>query len=83
MSDSLNIFDAVIVVISLIEIILTRLLAGNADLGPITVFRTFRLLRLFKLARRYENLKNLIAAIGKCLSAIPNFAILLVLFMFI
>lgn len=51
-SDPLNIFDAVIVTLSVVEIVLVSLLKGKADMGPITVFRTFRLLRLFKLARR-------------------------------
>jgi len=60
-SDPFNNFDCLIVTISIFEII-----AEAADLdfgeGGISALRTFRLFRIFKLAREWEDLQLLLAA---------------------
>ena len=49
--DSLNSFDAIIVILSLIEI------GIGVEGGGVSALRTFRLLRIFKLARSWKSLQ--------------------------
>ncbi len=66
MRDSFNIFDGSIVLLSLVEIILDN--AGSnvsgGGFGAISAFRSLRLFRIFKLARSWVNLRNLLIAMG-------------------
>jgi hypothetical protein len=82
--DRFNLFDAVIVIISIVEIILEELLAGSGVTtgGAISAFRGIRLLRVFKLARSWKSFQVMLGKIAKSLKDISNFTILLVLFMF-
>ncbi|CAD8071678.1 unnamed protein product [Paramecium sonneborni] len=83
LKDSMNIFDAVIVILSLIEWILSS--AGNDSSGgsfsAIQAFRTLRLFRLFKLARTWSSFRKLLTAIAATIGGIAYFIILLLLFM--
>ena len=57
-SEGFNIFDGVVVIISLIELILS--LTGDEDDksgGYLTVLRGFRLLRIFKLVKSWVTLR--------------------------
>ena len=74
--DKFNIFDAFIVLISFIEIILV---SGN---GTFTSLRAFRLFRIFKLFRVGE-LRILIDCLTKTIKAIFPFIVCLCLFMYI
>ena len=57
LSDSFNIFDAVIVVLSLIELASSASSDdGEEGSGFITVLRGFRLLRVFKLVKSWVTL---------------------------
>ena len=76
MKDHFNYFDAFIVLISFIEVILSN---GN---GTFTSLRAFRLFRIFKLFRVGE-LRILIDCLTKTVKAIFPFIICLCLFMFI
>ena len=49
----------------------------------IIVFRAFRLLRVFKLAKKWTELRKLMITIFKCLQDVSYFSVLLLLFMFI
>lgn len=51
--DFFNSFDAFVSVTSLIDIIVSNIVI-KLDLGGITALRTFRLLRLFKLAKTWK-----------------------------
>lgn len=51
--DGFNVFDAIIVIIGILEF-------ANVGSKDITVFRTFRLLRIFKLVRSWHNLRKLL-----------------------
>ncbi len=51
--DFFNSFDAFIAITSLIDIIISNLFI-KLDLGGVTTLRTFRLLRLFKLAKTWK-----------------------------
>lgn len=55
--DGFNIFDSVIVVVSVVDLIVMSTSSGDgADTGFITVLRGFRLLRIFKLVKNWETL---------------------------
>ena len=60
-SDGFNIFDAVIVVLSLFDLTVT--LTSGASAGFITVLRGFRLLRIFKLVKSWTTLQQLLRTI--------------------
>uniref|UniRef100_G1PH91 Ion transport domain-containing protein n=1 Tax=Myotis lucifugus TaxID=59463 RepID=G1PH91_MYOLU len=71
-----NIFDGVIVVISVWEII------GQAD-GGLSVLRTFRLLRVLKLVRFMPALRRQLVVLMKTMDNVATFCMLLMLFIFI
>jgi hypothetical protein len=52
-TDFFNSFDAFIALISLVDIILSNFVV-KLELGGVTTLRTFRLLRLFKLAKSWK-----------------------------
>ncbi|XP_069920261.1 voltage-dependent T-type calcium channel subunit alpha-1H isoform X2 [Oryctolagus cuniculus] len=71
-----NIFDGVIVVISVWEIL------GQAD-GGLSVLRTFRLLRVLKLVRFLPALRRQLVVLVKTMDNVATFCTLLMLFIFI
>jgi hypothetical protein len=78
--DSFNIFDGVVVVISLVELILAALGSGG---GGLAVLRSFRLVRVFKLARSWKDLQKLLTTIANSLVDVTSAAMLMILVMFI
>lgn len=55
--DGFNLFDAVIVLVSIVDLIVSSMSSGdNTDTGFITVLRGFRLLRIFKLVKNWTTL---------------------------
>ena len=50
--DPFNVFDAILVIISLFDMIIFDKLGGDTNLSALKVFRCIRLLRVFKLATR-------------------------------
>uniref|UniRef100_A0A8C7BI66 Calcium voltage-gated channel subunit alpha1 H n=1 Tax=Neovison vison TaxID=452646 RepID=A0A8C7BI66_NEOVI len=71
-----NIFDGIIVVISVWEIV------GQAD-GGLSVLRTFRLLRVLKLVRFLPALRRQLVVLMKTVDNVATFCMLLTLFIFI
>ncbi|XP_011817883.1 PREDICTED: voltage-dependent T-type calcium channel subunit alpha-1H [Colobus angolensis palliatus] len=71
-----NIFDGIIVVISVWEIV------GQAD-GGLSVLRTFRLLRVLKLMRFLPALRRQLVVLVKTMDNVATFCTLLMLFIFI
>ena len=61
--DAFNLFDGVLVIISLVGIIIEKIGGGASGVNVITVFRSLRVLRIFKLASRSESLLVLLEAI--------------------
>ena len=80
-------FDAVIVLVSLIELVVTppAFLGGaSSDTGgALSALRTFRLFRVFKLAKNWTSLRLLLSTILRTLIHVGNFVLLLLLFMYI
>ena len=52
--DTFNLFDGTLVILSIFDIILTSSNSLDVNLGVISVFRTLRILRVFKLTRRFK-----------------------------
>ena len=75
--DKFNIIDFVIILVSIVELIFSD------SSGVLITIRTFRLIRLIKLARSNNNLKILLDSVAKTLIAIGNFLLLLSLFIYI
>jgi hypothetical protein len=57
-SEGFNIFDAIIVILSLLELVVAVSQDSSEDKGAgfITVLRGFRLLRIFKLVKKWTTL---------------------------
>jgi hypothetical protein len=74
--DSFNDFDAIIVIIGLLEFL-------NAGSKAITVLRSFRLLRIFKIVKSWKALKKILQTVLKAFSSITNLGLLIFLLSFI
>ncbi|KAA0148822.1 hypothetical protein FNF29_06447 [Cafeteria roenbergensis] len=86
--DAFNVFDAVIVIISVVEVAVSPpvFLGGSAagtDAGGVSALRTFRLLRILKLARAWVSLRVLLATVLASLSEVGNFAAVTLLFVMV
>uniref|UniRef100_A0A674AUE2 Sodium channel protein n=1 Tax=Salmo trutta TaxID=8032 RepID=A0A674AUE2_SALTR len=71
-----NIFDSIIVTFSLVEL-------GLANVQGLSVLRSFRLLRVFKLAKSWPTLNMLIKIIGNSVGALGNLTLVLAIIVFI
>ncbi|XP_056245271.1 sodium channel, voltage-gated, type I-like, alpha [Seriola aureovittata] len=71
-----NIFDGIIVSLSLIELCLENVVG-------MSVLRSFRLLRVFKLAKSWPTLNTLIKIIGNSVGALGNLTLVLAIIVFI
>ena len=84
--DYFNIFDAFIVILSIVDVSLTFSIEdnfSNAGKGAISAFRAFRLMRVFKLAKSWTQLNKLIQTILNSLKDISSFSVLLFLLIYI
>ena len=81
--DPLNIFDSVIVLVSVVEWILesSGVARSSKSFSAIQAFRTLRLFRLFKLARTWVSFRKLLLTIASTIVGVTNFVVLLMLFM--
>lgn len=71
-----NVFDAIIVALSLLELCLEGVYG-------LSVLRTFRLLRVFKLAKSWPTLNLLISIMGKAIGDLGNLTFVLSIIVFI
>ncbi|GLI71626.1 hypothetical protein VaNZ11_016896 [Volvox africanus] len=78
----MNIFDFIVVVLSLVEMIID-LLPSMSGLGPLSVLRAFRLLRIFRLARNWKEFDALIRGMFRSVKASIMLVGLMLLFLFI
>jgi hypothetical protein len=82
--DSFNLFDGILVIISLVGMVIEAASeGGSGGTNVITVFRSIRVLRIFKLASRSQNLLILLEAIRTTVKEIMNYLFLLLLYIFI
>ncbi|NXN36458.1 SCN5A protein, partial [Rhinoptilus africanus] len=80
-----NIFDSIIVTLSLVELSLPKHKSKKERRkgGTLSVLRSFRLLRVFKLAKSWPTLNTLIKIIGNSLGALSNLTLVLAIIVFI
>ncbi|XP_069021396.1 sodium channel protein type 4 subunit alpha B isoform X2 [Embiotoca jacksoni] len=71
-----NIFDSIIVTMSLVEL-------GLANVQGLSVLRSFRLMRVFKLAKSWPTLSMLMKIIGNSVGALGNLTLVLAIIVFI
>lgn len=72
------------VVSSLAEAVLAALPATHGALGgSLSVLRTFRLVRVFKLARSWKELNRIIAAVARSVRSVGWLSLLLLLLVFV
>ncbi|KAM9391754.1 sodium channel protein type 4 subunit alpha B [Pholidichthys leucotaenia] len=71
-----NIFDSIIVTMSLVEL-------GLANVQGLSVLRSFRLMRVFKLAKSWPTLNMLLKIIGNSVGALGNLTLVLAIIVFI
>ena len=75
-----NAFDAVVVFLGILEMIMSY--AANITLG-LSVLRALKLLKLFKFTQYWESLKKLIGALMGCINSILSLMVLVALFLMI
>ena len=84
--DAFNVFDCVIVIISVVEFVIEMIAlssGGASKKSGLSALRSFRLLRVFKLARSWVELQKLLVTIMQSVIDVTNAAILLIVVMFI
>ncbi|KAJ4934972.1 hypothetical protein JOQ06_007752 [Pogonophryne albipinna] len=82
--DAWNSFDALIVVGSVVDIVVTEFSSGeDSSRVSITFFRLFRVMRLVKLLSKGEGIRTLLWTFIKSLQALPYVALLIALIFFI
>lgn len=81
--DTFNLFDAFIVITSLVDNIMLYTIDSQAGGGSILALRSVRLLRIFKLARNWTSFRILLKKIIDSLSNIATFGFLLVIFLIV
>ena len=79
--DSFNLFDAFVVIISLVELALDALGVGTENFGALSAFRSIRLLRTFKIVRSWKKFHQLIKKMIETVVNLKYFLVLLILIM--
>uniref|UniRef100_A0A672PGN2 Voltage-dependent L-type calcium channel subunit alpha n=1 Tax=Sinocyclocheilus grahami TaxID=75366 RepID=A0A672PGN2_SINGR len=81
--DPWNVFDFVIVIGSIVDVVLSEVDDAENVRVSITFFRLFRVLRLIKLLNRSEGIRNLLWTFIKSFQALPHVGLLIVMLFFI
>ena len=79
--DAFNCFDCFVVLTSIIDLFVSNILDSKKG-GALNALRTFRLLRIFKLAKSWQRFQDLLITMGRTLKDVSVFSILLYLFIF-
>lgn len=79
--DPFNVFDLVIVFLSLVDLAITYSPLGKSSI--LLTVRAFRLLKIFKLGKGWPTFRNLLSTIAKTLLDVKNSILLLFLFIYI
>ena len=83
LKSSFNRFDAIIVAISLTEVVLSFLINSEDVLTVLGLFKALRVLRMLKLTRYNQGMRELLDQMVRSLISIGSFSALLILFLFI
>jgi len=85
MRDKFNWFDAIVVVVSAVDITLLYTLYANEEdstSGAITALRVFRLIRIFQLGHLWKEFQELLTVVLNTLKDVSNISILILIFVF-
>ena len=74
--DRFNLFDALIVIMSILELFI---ISGNSSFSALRAFRLFRIFKIFRVG----NLRVLLDSITMTVSSIGNYVVLLILFIYV
>ncbi|XP_063716752.1 sodium channel protein 1 brain-like isoform X2 [Symsagittifera roscoffensis] len=80
--NSWNVFDFVIVLFSILEVIISAVFRNDGFDG-LTILRVLRLMRVFKLARSWATMRVLLAIIWSTMGALGNLTLILVIVIYI
>ena len=80
--DQMNLFDGFVVLMSCVEVVVGFISSDNGN-NYLSVLRTFRLLRVLKLARSWKQLNDIITTMFKSLAGISYLSLILLLFMYV
>ena len=85
LKDSMNIFDSVIVALSLVELFIFGTGGGSAisAFRSVRIFRTFRVLRVTRLVRSLQYMKVIMQVISNSIEEFSYVFLLLILFNYI
>ena len=83
LSDYFNIIDALIVCVSIADIIISYATPGDNKRLLLTGFRSIRILRILKLARSWTSFRILLAQVIRSLKDIVTFTLLMSIFIII
>lgn len=78
--DRANLFDFILVCISIIDTILENFGNSGRNLSVLKVLRVLRLLRIFKLAKIWSGFYRILVIMGKTLEEILHFGLIIFLF---
>lgn len=81
-SESFNILDSIIVVVSIVDLVFLYAMPENESVA-MSAFRGLRLLRVMKLARIWKAFKEILKRIQQSLIDVSSFSLLLFIFVFI
>ena len=81
--DGFNIFEGFLVMTSLIDMILYDVMGTEGGTSILMIFRTLRLLKIFKLVTKTKALKILLRVIWCCFKDVSYYSIILFLYIFI
>ena len=81
--DAFNIFDAVVVLLSAVEILLPIISGGDGGGGSLSALRALRILRVLKLAKSWVSLKRLLGCLGRAWPSIAPLFLLMLLYIFV
>ena len=80
-ADAFNLFDGVVVVLSILEIIIETATGGGGG-SSLAALRALRLFRVFKLARSWTSLLRILQSLQRSCVSLAPLCILLLLFIF-
>lgn len=83
LSDNYNILDAIIVAVSVLDISLQYSPVQKEDNIAISVIKSIRILRIFKLSRIWDSFREVMAQFKQSLIDVSSFSLLLLLFIFV
>jgi hypothetical protein len=80
--DRFNLFDALIVCLSMIDLLVFAIFGENSG-GALTAFRAIRVLRIFKLSRKWKAFNLILSKITASLKDIITFMVLMNIFIIV